>query len=317
MNSNAIKLKVSVHSKNRYNKVYFPHDLFNVGENVYVVSESYYKELTSNTTQQDLVQENKQLKEHNDIIAKELQDAFTLDEVNELENTIASYLGEIQELKEDKKQHQQLIHDYEDAIADITRLDNTNTELKNTNQFLNEQIAGLKATFDNTIEDINNTSSHQIKELNENIEKDRLHIDELTDKYQSLLPLKEYIPPKEHYHQLQQLQDKINKITTDYNELKASMDSQIQKLESDLNQQHTKEKASLLVTYNKDINNTKQQYNELVKDYNHLLDELKTITRFNALLDNRHKKILENKTEKEVLTIEDKQTISKDNLKLI
>ena len=40
----------------------------------------------------------------------------------------------------------------------------------------------------------------------------QLHIDETTNKYQSLLPLKDYIPTKQHYDEIQTITDELNQL---------------------------------------------------------------------------------------------------------
>ena len=49
------------------------------------------------------------------------------------------------------------------------------------------------------------------KDLRETIEKQQTHIDELTEKVQSLSILKDYISPKEHFEALEELKDVLGK----------------------------------------------------------------------------------------------------------
>ena len=44
---------------------------------------------------------------------------------------------------------------------------------------------------------------------------------------------------------------------------------------------HTEEKAQMLVAYNQQLNHYKLKYNELAKDYNHLLGDASSLSRIN------------------------------------
>ncbi|WP_295723508.1 hypothetical protein [uncultured Methanobrevibacter sp.] len=65
---------------------------------------------------------------------------------------------------------------------------------------------GLNASFEQIKEDLQSRYENTEKELKETIEKQQTHIDELNEKLESLTALKEYIPPREHYSALQELQ---------------------------------------------------------------------------------------------------------------
>ena len=181
-----------------------------------------------------------------------------------------------------------------------------NNAINQTNQLLNDNILGLTASFESTKEQLTLDFEKQENELKETIKNNQSHIDELTDKYQSLLPLKDNIAPKQHYDELSDLKDELNAVQKELDKTNAEIESKLAIQKSELEMEYNNEKAHLLVAYNKDIDNQKMKYNELAKDYNHLLSDAKSLTRINTFWNGRHNDIVKDKTpvELEVITSE-------------
>ena len=174
-------------------------------------------------------------------------------------------------------------------------LKKTNIATNQTNTLLNENIIALTSTFDKTKQEITTNAENKEKELKETIKKQQLHIDELTNKYESLLPLKEHIPQKQHYNELKELQDKINDAESELNKTKNEIETKLTKQKSDLDIEYTNEKAQLLVAYNNEINQLKTKYNELASEYNYLLNDASSLSRINTLLNGKHNDIVKNR----------------------
>ena len=141
------------------------------------------------------------------------------------------------------------------------------------------------------------------KELKETIKKQQTHIDELTQKYQSLLPSKENIPQKEHYMEIDALKDKIRTLEKDIKTKDAEIETKLEKKKSDLLIENTNEKAQMLVAYNQELNKIKMQYNNLAKDYNNLLNGVESLTRINTLMNGKHNEIKKDKEQVPMLEI--------------
>lgn len=251
------------------------------------------------------------LKEMNDNIAKQLEDSIDASELDKLEQ-------ENNDLKEYKTKYEKLIGDYTKVCDENIGILEDNRQLKDANQFLNENIGALRKTFDKAIEDNSIDAENKEKELKETIKNQQLHIDELTDKYQSLLPIKDNIPQSTHYSEIDALKDKLNDATNELNKTKADIETKLAVQKQEINdahkdeihqlkETHTNEKAQLLVAYNNDLNNSKLKYNELAMEYNSLIDELYTITKWNALIDSRHEKIRKDKEYAQLLEIPSEQ----------
>ena len=243
------------------------------------------------------------LKSINDSIAKEkdkletqLNNSIDASELEQLKN-------ENKDLKEYKRKYEKLISDYTKACDENIGILEDNRQLKETNQFLNENIDALRKTFDKTLEDNSIDAKNKQQELKETIEKQQSHIDELTQKYQSLLVKQEHIPPKDHHKEILALKDEIRTKEKEISKLNATIETSLATLKSDLEIAHADEKAQLLVAYNQELDSLKLKYNNLVNEYNYLLDEIDSITKWNALTDNRHKKIRNNKEYFEIIPI--------------
>lgn len=279
------------------------------------------KTISSNdSTIEDLQETISDLKEMNDNIAKQLEDSIDASELDKLEQ-------ENNDLKEYKRKYEKLVSDYTKACDENIEILEDNRQLKDANQFLNENIDALRKTFDKTIEDNSIDAENKEKELKETIKNQQLHIDELTDKYQSLLPIKDNIPQSTHYSEIDALKDKLNDATNELNKTKADIETKLAVQKQEINdahkdeihqikESHTNEKAQLLVAYNNDLNNSKLKYNELAMEYNSLIDELYTITKWNALLDNRHEKIRKDKEYAQLMEIPSEQLPPSDETTL-
>ena len=73
---------------------------------------------------------------------------------------------------------------------------------------------------------------------------------------------------------------------------------------SEMDVKHTEEKAQMLIAYTQELNAHKLKYNELAKDYNHLLGDASSLTRVNTLFSGRHKTIVKDKEPAELEEIE-------------
>lgn len=182
-----------------------------------------------------------------------------------------------------------------------------NTTISETNKMLNAHNIALTSTFDETKEQMLSDFEKQEKELKETIKNNQLHIDELTQKYQSLLPLKEYIPVKQHYDEINALKSKLTDVENELNKTNAEIETKLATQKSDLEIQHTNEKAKMLVAYNKDINQQKMKYNELANEYNNLLSDTCSLSRLNTLWNGKHNIIVENRTPFELEVIQSEQ----------
>ena len=240
----------------------------------------------------------KQLSEHN---IEDLQEqiSFLSDELKAKEKDAEYWQKGYNDLLESSDN---LTVQNESLIAENKQLRKDNNAINETNQLLNENIIGLKKTFEQTLEDNNTNAKNKELELKETIKKHQTHIDELTDKYQSLLVLKDYIPPKEHHKEILTLKDEISSKKKEISDLKADIETKLatQKSELDIahadavnkiNLEHAENKAKLLVVYNNELNNLKLQYNNLANDYNNLIANVDSLTRINTLFNGNHNKI--------------------------
>ena len=211
----------------------------------------------------------------------------------------------------------------EELIKENDRLKNTNDEINQTNKLLNENLIASNANFKETTQELQSNHEATEKELKETITKQQTHIDELTKKVESLIGLKEYIPPTEHYAALEELKDKIKEAETELSKAMAEVDMKLKTQKSEMDVKHTEEKAQMLVAYNQQLNHYKLKYNELAKDYNHLLGDASSLSRINILLSGRHKAIVKDKEPVELEEIEVEEPtetieyVPKDNITLI
>ena len=266
----------------------------------------------------ELKQMNDKLGLDKDKLEKQLEDSVDASEHQEL-------LGEVAGLKEQlatsENQHQYFkdaytnLIDSSDALASENenykhqneKLRNDNNAINETNKLLNENIIGLKTTFDETKQELTTNAENTEKELKETIKNMQLHIDETTNKYQSLLPLKDYIPTKQHYDEIQTITDELNQLKLELQQKDSEIETKLAIQKSELDSEYNQEKAQMLVIYNKELDNLKLGYNNLANQYNNLINDLFTITKWNALIDSRHEKIRKDKENVELLEITSEQ----------
>jgi len=274
------------------------------------------------------------LKDRVDSLGKELESNKSQPKVHDKD--------EIEQLKEDleseRGQHQYWQNAYEnmietsdgvvarneELIKDNEQLKTANDHINETNKLLNENIIGLNKNYEETKRELQSNFETREKELKETIKKQQSHIDELTEKVESFSGFKEYVPPKEHYAALQELQEKINDAEAELNKLTAEVDLKLTNQKSDMELKHTEEKAQMLLAYTQELNSYKLKYNELAKDYNHLLGDTKSLTRINTFFNGKHNAIVKDKepVELEEIEVEKEPTetieyVPKEEVKLI
>ena len=320
------------------NRIGFSNTIFGVGEKVYVISEkernsliqqlnqadeykARIKELEADINDEDLKGEIQEkdamianLKARVDNLGKELEESKTKpkvidkDEMEELKEELESARGQE---KYWKGAYENIIESSdalsaqnEDLIKENNRLKDANDNINETNKLLNDNIIALNASFKETKDELQSTFDTKEKDFRETIEKQQAHIDELTEKVQSLSILKDYISPKEHYAALEELKDKIKEVELELDKAKAEVDVKLKTQKSEMDVKHTEEKAQMLLAYTQELNAHKLKYNELAKDYNHLLGDASSLTRVNTLFSGRHKTIVKDKEPAELEEIE-------------
>ena len=233
------------------------------------------------------------------------------DEVATLNDKLKSSENEIRYLKksyEDLLENGDMItHENERLIKENNDMKNKLDEVNNTNKLLNENLIATNNNFKEIKQQMQSDFQKQEKELKETIKKQQSHIDETTQKYESLLPLKEHVAQKEHYEQLNALKDEIKAKENEISILNSEIESKLASQKSDLEIQHANEKAQLLVGYNQELNKLKLEYNNLANDYNHLLEQVQSLTKINTLFDSRHEKIRKDKEKVELMQIPSEQ----------
>lgn len=334
------EFEVKKNTKNA-NRIGFSNTLFEVGEKVYVLSEQQHYDIIKDMEQVD--EYKSRIKELENIIANSNDNTNDkeLQEKDELINSLKARVDELgkeldnnksqpeihtkdefeklkEELETERSQHEywersfkdmidtsdDVVARNEELIKDNEQLKNANDNINETNKLLNENIIGLNNNFKETKQELQSNFDLREKELKETIEKQQLHIDELTTKLESLSGLKEYVPPKEHYAALQELQEKINDAETELNKLTAEIDLKLTTQKSEMELKHTEEKAQMLLAYTQELNSYKLKYNELAKDYNHLLGDTKSLTRINTFFNGKHNVIVKDKEPVELEEIE-------------
>ena len=348
-----LEFEVKKNTKNA-NRIGFSNTLFDVGEKVYVLSEQQHFDLLKEIDQVDEYKarikelENKIVEESGENLKDEIQEKDTLiaslkSRVDELAKALDESKtqpkvynkDEVEELKEKlestekqlaywKNSYENMIESSdglaarnEELIKDNEKLKNSNDNINETNKLLNTNILGLNASFEQIKEDLQSKYETTEKELKETIEKQQTHIDELNEKLESLTALKEYIPPKEHYDELQELQSKIKEVEAELNKVNAEVEMKLTKQKSDLQVAHTEEKAQLLLGYTQELNSYKLKYNELAKDYNHLLGDTKSLTRINTFFNGKHNVIVKDKEPVELEEIEVEKDESTETIEYV
>ena len=107
------------------------------------------------------------------------------------------------------------------------------------------------------------------------------------------------------------------------NKAKGEIDVKLKTQKSEMDVKHTEEKAQMLLAYTQELNAHKLKYNELAKDYNHLLGDASSLSRTSVLFSGRHKTIVKDKEPAELVEIEVEEPtetieyVPKDNVTLI
>ena len=320
------------------NRIGFSNTIFGVGEKVYVISEkerdsliqqlnqadeykARIKELEANINDEDLKGELQEkdamianLKARVDNLGKELEESKTQpkvydkDELEELKEELENAKAKCKYWKNSFENIMEssdgLAARNEELISENNQLKDANNKINETNKLLNDNIIALNASFKETKDELQSTFEVKEKDYRETIEKQQIHIDELTEKVQSLSILKDYISPKEHYAALEELKDKIKEVELELDKAKAEVDVKLKTQKSEMDVKHTEEKAQMLIAYTQELNAHKLKYNELAKDYNHLLGDASSLTRVNTLFSGRHKTIVKDKEPAELEEIE-------------
>ena len=278
---------------------------------------------------QNLEQTIADLKEVNDNLAKQLEDSIDASEIEDLQEQVATLSAKLKDAENNATYWQNsynemidssdaLANKNESLIAENEKLRNDNNAINETNQLLNESLLGFKTSFDNILEDKTSDAENKENELKETIKKMQSHIDELTDKYQSLLTKKEYIPPTSHYDEIlglkQEIKDKENEIDKLNGEIETKLATQKSELDiahadeiNNIKLEHANEKAQLFVAYNQEIDNMKLKYNNLANDYNYLLNGVESLTRLNTFVNGKHNEIKKDKEPMELMEITSEQ----------
>lgn len=254
------------------------------------------------------------LKDRVDSLGKELESNKTQpkihdkDEIDKLKEELETERGQHEYWENSFKNMIETSDDVvarnEELIKDNEQLKTANDHINETNKLLNENIIGLNKNYEETKRELQSNFDIREKELKETIKKQQSHIDELTEKVETFSGFKEYVPPKEHYAALQELQEKINDAEAELNKLTAEVDLKLTNQKSDMELKHTEEKAQMLLAYTQELNSYKLKYNELAKDYNHLLGDTKSLTRINTFFDGKHNDIVKDKEPVELEEIE-------------
>lgn len=340
------------------NRIGFSNTIFGVGEKVYVISakernsliqqlnqrdeyKARIEELEADINDEDLKGELQEkdamianLKARVDNLGKELEESkaqpkvYDKDEVEELKEELKAARGQEEYWH---NAYNNLIDSSdglaarnEELIKENEKLKTTNDNINQTNQLLNDNLMSVNQNYKESKDELQADFDAKEKDLKETIEKQQAHIDELMEKVQSLSILKDYISPKEHYAALEELKDKIKEVEKELDKAKAEVDLKLATQKSEIDIKHTEEKAQMLLAYSQELNAHKLKYNELAKDYNHLLGDASSLSRINTLFSGRHKTIVKDKepVELEEIEVEKEPTetieyVPKDEITLI
>ena len=320
------------------NRIGFPNSVFGIGEKVYVISETErfdlmkqldeiddykarIKELEADINDEDLKGELQEkdamisnLKARVDNLGKELEEAkaqpkvYDKDEMEKLKEDLETAKSQEKYWKNSFEEmigsSDDLAARNEELIKENDQLKDANNKINETNKLLNDNIIGLNASFKETKGELQSSFDTKEKDLRETIEKQQKHIVELTEKVQSLSILKDYISPKEHFEALEELKDKIKEVEVELDKTKAEVDMKLATQKSEIDIKNTEEKAQMLLAYTQELNAHKLKYNELAKDYNHLLGDASSLSRTSVLFSGRHKTIVKDKEPAELVEIE-------------
>ncbi len=268
-------------------------------------------ELTNENSEKDNTI--KELVTRVDSLAKELESSSdvkveSVDDIESLKEELKTKEGEVEYWKNAfenlMESSDDLANRNEELIKDNEQLKTANIHINETNKLLNDNIIGINDNYKETKDELQSSFVNKEKELKETIQKQQAHIDELTEKVESLSMLKDYIPPKEHYEEIDNLKEKVNDAKLELDKLSAEVDMKLSKQKSEMEVKHTEEKAQMLIAYTQEVNANKLKYNELAKDYNHLLGDASSLSRTSVLFSGRHKTIVKDKEPVELEEIE-------------
>ena len=244
----------------------------------------------------------KELEERKDVKVESVEDIESLkEELEGAESQVKYWKGAYENLMESSDG---LAARNEELIKENDQLKNANTNINETNKLLNDNIIGINNNYKESKAEIQSAFEERENELKETIKKQQAHIDDLSEKVESLSGLKEYIPPKQHYDEIDSLKDKVKDAKLELDKLQAEVDMKLSKQKSEIEVNHTEEKAQMLIAYTQEINSYKLKYNELAKDYNHLLGDASSLSRTSVLFSGRHKTIVKDKEPVELEEIE-------------
>lgn len=256
---------------------------------VYVLTEQEHQELLDNIAKR---------KEYESEIKKLDEQLTSLKEQNDKAND-----DRIAQLKKDveywKTSFKKVNNENESLENENENLKNENNSLTETNELLEDSNTNSKERVQ-YLQDAIESKEKELKETNQNHQR---HIDEITNKYQSLLPLQEYVAPNQHYEEIDKLKDKIKASENELATIKADSETRLAQLQQELETKHSEDKAQIYVAYNNDLNNYKMQYNQLAIVYNQLVEDLQSLTRINTLLNGMHNVIKKNKEKVELLEL--------------
>ena len=226
------------------------------------------------------------------------------------------------ELDSTKTELDQLKNSYNNLNNDYEILENENENLKTKHANLikfNKQLDASNTNSQEIIQQLKDIMQYKEQELKETIQNQQQHIDEITHKYQLLLPLKDYIPVKQYYDDIDKLKEELKASENKIVKINANVETQLAEQKQELESIHhnqiiklidekhilenkfTDDKAQLLVAYNNDLNHYKMQYNELAIVYNQLVEQLQSLTRLNTLLSGKHNGIKKDKEKVELI----------------
>ena len=235
----------------------------------------------------------KELEEHKDVKVESVEDIDSLkEELKGAEDQIKYWKDAYENLMGSSDD---LAARNEELIKENDQLKNANTNINETNKLLNDNIMGISSNYKESKDEIQSVFDEREKELKETIQKQQAHIDDLSEKVESLSVLKEYIPPKQHYEEIDSLKDKVKDAKLELDKLQAEVDMKLSKQKSEMEIKQTEEKAQMLLAYTQELNSYKLKYNELAKDYNHLLGDASSLSRTSVLFSGRHKAIVKDK----------------------
>ena len=262
----------------------------------------------------DLKQMNDKLGSDKDKLEKQLEDSIDASEHQKLKDEVTGLKDNLEtsenQLKYWQNSYENLVESSDEVvarneslIAENKKLQDSFDSINKTNELLNENLLGLKGSFDKILEDKTTNADNTKKELEKTIENKQSHIDEITDKYQSLLVLKDNIPQKQHYDEVLALKDEIKAKEIEIDKLNGEIETKLAIQKSELDSEHNKEKAQMLVAYNKELDSLKMNYNNLANDYNNLLNGVDSLTRINTFFNGKHNEIKKNKEQIPLLEI--------------